>query len=651
MLIGKPVTHDNNILKTLKSHPWTFYLLSLLLLGGVQFHFALHFTWLYDDYDFLAHIAAIESGDAHLFSTNYDGGGRLTTVLFLYVMQMLFGDSQVPYHAVYLVCYILACWTLAWTLFQVGYDRTVSMIAGVLFLFTVTHYAVPFWLSCFAYVTCLIFGCLAIVAYGRYTSSSSPKDLALACVAILLATLSHAGAVGFAGVAGYLAIRRGASVRDVAKSVWLLIGIAAGLSYLFLQAYPGHAQNVNVARISQVSHVANFVVAYLGRAYLSPFWTTTTFVAGPNGFDKLVGIGLIAAGVLTFVYRRGTFTDAIAMSTLLLPAFGGSTLDEYRPRYFYYADIGPALLVAWAIAKATTWVSKGRGAWIKPACIGCGLALVLVVSHVHFGKATHTHWAVVGRDLISRGKPEEGIRRLRSSIDAVPELLPPFCYTRYALVAYQVGADPLRILETGRRIYPDHAEIAYLHRIAVCIEEGSEIPDDLIREVQAAGDDAIASVAVILNNVGVVQYREENYATAERFYRAAITTYPGYFNAYLNYANTLYVQDRAAETIDAYRSALEVDPARAPETLQGLRKLAEQTPANARATELLVSVLIYVGNLKEAIDRIEEGIAGGLAKEGLLSEYGKILSILKDDGQHEAATMVEQRIHQLSGKE
>jgi tetratricopeptide (TPR) repeat protein len=634
----------------LSSNPWSAYLLALLALGYFQFWDARHFTWLFDDYDFLAHIETFRNNPAQLFSADYDGGGRLTTVLFLFVMQALSGENQVPYHLAHLFFYILTCWVVAWSLAELGYGRILAMTAGLLYLFTVSHYSVPYWLSCFSYITCVMFGCLGIVAYVRYTIHRTSKYLIYTCIAMLLATLSHAGAIGFVALAGYFALRRGASVRVIAKSIWIPLVITSGLSYLFLLTYPGHAQNVNVAEIGSLPHIAQFTVAYLGRAFTSPFWTSTTFVAGPNTLDKLIGVLLVSGGILSFVFRRSTFTDAIAMSALTLPAFGGSTLDEYRPRYFYYADLGPALLYAQAIVGTVSWLSTGRDRWVRPAAIAGSLTLILVISHIHLKKTERMHWAVTGRNLLSMGTSSLGVQLLTRSIETVPELLPPLCYTRCALGAYQVGVNPKQILSIGVETYPDHTEIGYLYKVVSHIDAKSHVPQDLVDSVQADGATTVGSVAAILNNAGVMHYNGREDRAAERLYAAAILTHPTYFSAIVNYGNTLVLQGRMNDATITYAKAIELSPHRSGLALFGLRKIVASDRWNTTARHILAKALIATGRLNEAIKQIEAGIKVDPKNQLLIQEYANIGRILRQDAQNETAALVEERVRRLLGR-
>ena len=378
------------------AYPWAYYLLLLLAIGFAQFWDARLFTWFADDFRALDHIEKIGNNVGVLFSPDHVDSGRPATTLYIMAFAAIWGDYQTPVHLGLIMFHILASWTLAWTLGRVGYETFLGMMTGLLFLFSVSSYEVPYWVSCLSYPGSLAFGCLGIVNYLQHTSTHRRSPVLLSVASFAISASFHAGGIVFTFLALYFGWRRKVAWSILVRSGWIPVVTSAGISVIFLLTFPLHVQNESTTHAGDPFHLAWVTTAYLGRTFLSSHWLSQSLLYVRSALDFVVGCLLLGVAIVMIVYKRVRPVDAIVWSALALPIFSGTNHLEYQSRYFYFANVGPALLLAWLLIRAAEWLGAGRGSVLKTGIRGAGVACILTISHLQHERAEAVFWGADG---------------------------------------------------------------------------------------------------------------------------------------------------------------------------------------------------------------------------------------------------------------
>ena len=629
---------------------WVVYLIALMFLGLFQLWDARLFVWYTDDFDYLDHIEQVKADPWGLFSPDYAASGRPLASIFFILLNALFGDAQVPQHVVLILIHVLSTWSLARLLTKLGYPLELTTLTGLLFLFNVSHYEVPYWMSCVSYMGCLVSGVWAVVAYKAWALGGSDLRLGGACFLILISTLFHAVGITFALLAPYYALRGGARVPAIVKSAWVFPLISVVLSILIMSAYPEHAQHKNVTQIDQILHVGELTLAYIGRAFLSPHWLSKAFVVGPTNIDVIAGFLILCMGCYLAYRYRSTPLDAIVWTTLAFPIFGGSTLEEFRSRYFYVANVGPSLMIAWVLIEAGTRIPKGYrdgwGRWLVPAT---GTVCLLWVSHGELDKTKPVFWAGIGRSYMATGAAKTGLPLLGKGILGSPENLAPIYYYRYASNAYFLGLDTRQVLEAGLNVYPNDASIVLLAETDQYISNHRIVPLDLVERVQNAGRIPVRVVSQALHNVASYLYNKEDYAAALRFYANALQVDPMKKDSTVFFANTLNRQNRHADAMTAYERYFELaQGAEMQDAIPGLLTIVNTTPKSSEAWAYLSSAYLGLGNIAEAGRAAAAGL-DQIPSDPLLIQMLQEISLLhRDRGETKEANRIAEYLNKAT---
>lgn len=631
---------------------WSGYFALLMCVGYAQLWDARLFTWFTDDFDYLNHVEHLNRDLWLLFSPDLVSSGRPTTSLFFLFFHTIFGEQQVPYHLGLIFFHILTTGIVAWSLYRIGHRIELSMVAGLLLLLNVNRYEVAYWLSCFSYLGCMSFGCLAMVAFGRYSTDRRIPQLIAAVGLILLSASFHAGAVGFAVLAAWFAWRQGGDWRQIVASGWILAAACVGLSWLIYTAYPMNEQNKNVTHLGDIFHNIQVWLAYLGRTYLSPHWLSRALALGPSALDVVAGsaLALVAAGLVKF--RRGLALDAIVWSAVTLVVFSGSTNEEFRSRYFYYASVGPSLLIGWSLLNIPKLIGEEYRSRFGLTLTAASLIGLAAVSQIHHQKAESVFRAVIGRSYLAGvgGGGIQGLHEMKTGIEGAPGNLHRDFYIRYGVNAWYAGLNPVPALELGLGYFPEDEEIRLLKDTAEIIVSGRTPDRSFLDDVKATGSRSmVSSVSRALHNAGSRSFNEGHYGVAETLYATAILLDPNYVSATRNYANTLVFQERVDHAAIAFGRFFDIAPeSRYGDALPGLQKALTRSPENAEIRSFLASALVAVGRLDEAITCVEEGLRH-LETTQVREMYAEIGRMLEDDDRFEAAEKVRVRIKDLAG--
>jgi len=166
----------------------------------------------------------------------------------------------------------------------------------------------------------------------------------------------------------------------------------------------------------------------------------------------------------------------------------------------------------------------------------------------------------LGRVLLRRKRPAEAVALLSAAIEAGPD---PDVLTDLGAALIEIGADAEPHLRRALAEQPDHCP-ALLTLGGLLLTNGrfDEALTYLRQALRLAPDGSETRLALVgaLIARGNVAYGADDMPEAERLYREAIGFGADLAALYQNLGNALTAQLRLPEALDAYRSALAIDP-------------------------------------------------------------------------------------------
>ena len=607
---------------------WCAYLLLVLVLGFAQLWDARLFPFFEDDFDYLDHIETVQEDVTELFSPEHNSSGRPSTTFFFMAVHAFWGDQPLAYHLSLIFAHLLTVWVLAWSLHQLGFSITLATTTGILFLFNVSHYVIPYWPSCQSYLGCLAAGCLGIVFYCRYAESKLNLWYAGSIVLLIVAATCHGGAMGFAILALYFAWRRGAAPSWIAKTAPAIVLPCFGISLWFLASFPRHAQMANVSHIFDPLHILKTTLAYLGRTFLSPHWLPRAFVDGPGSFDVAVGVCLIGLAIILVLYRRGPVLDAIVWAGVVLPVFGGSSFDDYSSRYFYFSSVGPSLLIAWCLVESGLRLSR-RDNQLGLALSGIVLFGIIVLSHRELKKSEAVFWGHIGRSYLSSRNAEKGLDYLGRSLSEVPDGLDGEHYQLYAINALFQGRDPSAILARGIEFGISTVGLSVLLEVTELWKKWVPPPPVWMARIKDGDPKTLQIAALAANNAGLDRARNGQNDHALRLLALSIQLVPGFTAAHANLGNVLAYHGQIRKAMIVFESLYQMGDERIiPRTKAGLVKVLNATPNDIKARVFLAKAYRISGDLTLAIEMITLGLQQASENGDLWQESESLRSAL-----------------------
>jgi tetratricopeptide (TPR) repeat protein len=582
-------------------HLWSAYVILLLVMGTIQFWDARQFPFYSDDFDYIQQAKAFSGSPSALLSPNYKSSGRSATTVLIAVVHTIFGDNPVPYHIFTFTLHVLAACILAWTFAKLGYGRDTAMVAGILFLFNVSHYEVPYWLSCISYPGCLTAGCLAVVYNAKHVEEGSSRYVSW--VMVLVAAAFHAGAIAFVLLAGFVIYRRLGNLLDTARATLPLLGINLVYLAAITLAYPDHMQLEAVERLSDPMHVLYLSMSYVGHAFLAPHWLNDAYVEGLDVLEASAGFLIVLAALATRRFWRDVPIDAIAWTVLLSVIFAGSAAEDYRSRYLYLASTGPSLFFGWLVVEAGRLGARRGIQASKVAVTGCLLASIVILSHNELAKTTSIFWGAIGRSYIAGKDPEAGLAYLERAMAETPHYVPVTAYARYATLAIALGRDPGTSLRTARQHHPANPELEALQDIAILCRNGKPPSDEWIREIRSHDLQTLQVAAAALNNGGIYQTHIDNHAQAARLFAISLQLLPDYPSALANLGNTLAIVGQTERSLAVFEKLFHLDDARTyAMSISGLTEVVAARPDAAYPRAYLARAYLAQGDLERTTE-------------------------------------------------
>ncbi len=277
---------------------------------------------------------------------------------------------------------------------------------------------------------------------------------------------------------------------------------------------------------------------------------------------------LVAAACLR--NRRVWLTAAAIFIVWLLPVLGFvpfifQRVSTVADRYLYLAMLGPALALAWFLARHWT-----RGVLTIVASI-LGLAAVLSVLQTSHWRNDETliahtlkineHSAVAkqhqGFLLAEREEHDLAIRIYREALGEHPEHEILHSSLARSLVAVGEHDEATAVLRAALEKHPQWPDARHVLgdvlRLCGAIDEAEKE----YRTVLKYRPDFVASHLVL----GTILLDRGDLAGAERHYRKTLELKPHTVSAHYNLANVLTQRGTVDEAVEHYRAALEIDPA------------------------------------------------------------------------------------------
>jgi tetratricopeptide (TPR) repeat protein len=580
---------------------WAAYLLLLLILGFAQFWDARLFPFYSDDFDYIQQAKAISESPGALLSPDYKSSGRPAATALVAVVHTIFGDNPAPYHILTFTLHVLAACVLAWTFARLGYGRDTAMVAGILFLFNVSHYEVPYWLSCISYPGCLAAGCLTVVYHAEHVEEGASRYISW--VMILVAAAFHAGAIAFVLLAGFVVYRRSGNLQSTARATLPLLGINLVYLAAIALAYPEHMQLEAVERSTDPIHILYLTMSYVGHAFLAPHWLNDAYVEGLGVLEASAGFLIVLAALATRRFWREVPIDAIAWTVLLSVVFAGSAAEEYRSRYLYFASTGPSLFFGWLAVGAGRFGARRGIRASKVAVPICLLAAIVILSHIELGKTTSIFWGAVGRSYITGENPAAGLAYLERAIAETPHYVPATAYARYATLAIALGRDPVPSLQTARQHHPANAELEALQDVAILCRDEKPPSDEWIRRIRSHDTQTLQVIAAALNNGGIYQTHIGNLSQAARLFAVSLQLLPDYPSALSNLGNTLAFLGQTEQSLAVFEKLFGLDDARTQAmSISGLTEVVATHPDAAYPRAYLARAYLAQGDPERASD-------------------------------------------------
>lgn len=489
------------------------------------------------------------------------------------------------------------------------------------------------WISEVRGLLCGLFALAALWTYVEYADSRRSMAVramlyAGATAALLLALLSKPVAVAvplMASVLGIGLLRRRPARVLLEILPWLGCAAVAIVGTKRLQ--PDEAMAFVPAIAGRPLIALDALGFYLARLFLplelsADYGRTPQFVLGGASFQIGWIFFPLVVGVLLLVKpRRIPLAGCALFLAWLAPVLGLVNFNFQRistvaDRYVYLAMLGPALVVAWIVARC--------GSRLLLAAMAATLGLLAVLSFLQLGTWRDTRTLFtnaltvnprsalacyhLGYVAFVDGHHDEAIDWYRQSLEYAPD----FVETRIAL------ANALFAL--GKV----DAACTVLREANAC-GPGAELVQANLQAFQSKRQ--VLNEAAAEVNMGVAEEAAGRLAQARRHYLAAIRIQPSDAQAHYNLGNLDAAQGNSLQAVEDYETALKF----------------QSEHAQARAN--LGGVLLGLGRLQEAIT--QERAALIIDRNLLPARVMLGRALLANGAQHEAAVAFRAALSQV----
>ena len=644
-------------------------LLALIAFGSLSSHLLDG-----DDFEYLTDTEAVREAPSLFFSPDRQLPGRPTVELVFLIAQTFWGNRPAAYHILLIGLHLAASLLLACAFRRLGADLELSLLGALLFLINVAHFRAIQWISCLAYPLALIFGLASLICFLRYLESGRVRWMAWSVLTLASAIFAHASAVSIALFCIYLSRRNGKTGRQILYSTWPVLAVSLTCGGLLYAAYPLAPQAAETPLLIDPVYILTHLFRYLGRLLSAAHWLPSDLLPGLHpGADAMKDLDLIA-GILVCLgmaalwrYRVFPASDWAVWAVLTLLPFLNRTDYEGVSRYVYLSSAGSSLILAWALRSAVNgtqkWVNR-RFRQIAFAAVLVGLATLSVLS---FRRAEAYAFYYSGRAYVARGHHRIGSDQLKRAIDRNPRMIPPDVYSHLAVATFGIGESPQEILEDALAKHPNASELKALLGICAFLPDDPELRrqgEARIREAVETAENEMsvrACAAVACFNLGAHFYqRPEGQKQAEALFRLAIRLRPGYPRAHFGLANSLSLQGKTGDAIQAFQKTIELQPDDAAayqnlgfllnrqgnhkDAAEALKRAIFHDPTRAYSWYLLAQAQRHTGKLDGACQAILNALEQSPSRSEYWAEYFYIGSLYHIQGQATTALPIYQAV-------
>ena len=284
---------------------------------------------------------------------------RPITVFAFAVIYKLASLSPPAFRLVLLSFQLANCILLSCLALKITRDKTVSIVAPVLFAFSFYHCEVLLWVSCLADVLATFFCILTLLFYIAYRAQGGAACFVLSVASFSCAVFSKESAIPlfpaliiydyFMGEGFY---RRGAAPYALFHALARYAPFAAVIAAYTLFKTPAAAMN-------PYGKIAVNYTQYVLYAFL-PFLTTYTYMSWPAPVKLLVFV-LAAGGISTIVKRGGPPMRflVICFLILLLPP---AVCTVAEARYLFMPGCFTSIVLASALVNGSYGIARRMSA-------------------------------------------------------------------------------------------------------------------------------------------------------------------------------------------------------------------------------------------------------------------------------------------------
>jgi tetratricopeptide (TPR) repeat protein len=440
-------------------------------------------------------------------------------------------------------------------------------------------------------------------------------------------------------------------------AVWFMIALAWGLLTRWVQ--PGNALVFEPPLWARPLIAGDAVLFYLYKLVLplrfGPDYGRSPQVVLEHGWVFLTGLLPFALAGWLWLKRKklpwlataaGVFVVGL-LPVLGLISFGFQHYSTVADRYVYLAMLGPALALAWGLARPKKKLAAVCGA------IVLGLFLVRSVRQLPYWHDTLTFFQHalhvnsnsflahnnLGFALAEQGQDVEAIRHFNAALRLEPESSLTHLNLGNALERQGKPKEAIHHYTEALRIVPTYAR-AHTN-LGLALAKQGRYDEALKHHSEALRIEP--GFAEAHNNLANVLARQGKFEAAEQHFSEALRLNPGYAKAHTNFGIALAIQKRFDEALHHFGEALRLQP------------------NSAKAHANLAGLLLQQGKVQDAELHYAEAIRlepnyknAHLRMSIVLASQGEfdrakyhVSEVLRLDPGHKAAQQILERIQDL----
>lgn len=555
---------------------WVIYLLVMIAVSWACFgSLADHLLDTHDDELFRDSVALSENL-AFFFAPATEkavGSGRPLADLIESIPYLIWGPDPAYYHLFVVFLHTLASLLLAYVAWELGMGLELSLAGGMLFLINVAHFQAVHWISAMDYPVALMVSLGAVLCCVRYYRTQRPEWFWGCCGMLPLGALAHPAALMAWPFCLYWAWCGERGLKPLWRSLLplglLMLPTLAFISYTTAEK-TSTAQALNHYALANLpailEGVFRLILWFCSRLLTTAHWALVA-VYQQQLWELGLGLGVLT-GLGVLVWKKihpaalwAVWTLLMLLPFLVLTEEVVKDLPAGPSRYLYLSTAGSSLILAWLLERSSLWLGRYLKPWIPYAG---ALALILASSFFSLKKAEALTFYTSGRNYISMGEIDLGIKQLERAIGRGSDTIPLLdAYSR--LCMQLMGTDDLKpVLDQALQKFSADLNLNFFRSV----------------DLSFSPDPAVAQQARNRLVSLVDKFQGEQRKNAELVL----------FQAYANYGLNRAQQNDLNRAIPAYHRAL------------------EYSPGNVKIYRRLILALIATGQTGEATNLAQEAL-------------------------------------------